>query len=194
MAPSHQIRSRLSAASMKLRVLMLGGLALLQLAGVSAAAAKSDFTEKDAQVLGRSIGYIGDGMSGVAIVGVAFEPTSVDSQREADRIRTIVGTDLKTGRVQLEVRLIVVDELVRATGISAIYVTAGLNKRADMVLSAAQRLHVPTISADLACVEAGECVLGYSSEPTVQILINQGAAERIGVRFLQAFRMLVKEQ
>jgi hypothetical protein len=37
-------------------------------------------------------------------------------------------------------------------------------------------------------------VVGFSSEPTVQITIDRAAAERSGVRFLQAFRMLVREK
>ena len=80
------------------------------------------------------------------------------------------------------------------TGLSALYVTSGLADSMDAIFNAAHRLRVPTVSTDLACVETGRCVVGFSSEPTVQILINEGAAERTGVHFLQAFRMLVREK
>ena len=64
----------------------------------------------------------------------------------------------------------------------------------DRIAMAAQRLHVPTISADLDCVQSRGCVVGFITEPTVQILIDTTAAERAGVHFTQAFRMLVREK
>ena len=83
---------------------------------------------------------------------------------------------------------------VGAAGLSGLYLTSGLDSSMDAVFGAARRLRVPTISASLACVEQGHCVVGFTSEPTVQILLNEGAAERTGVHFLQAFRMLVREK
>jgi hypothetical protein len=64
----------------------------------------------------------------------------------------------------------------------------------DTIAGMAQRLHVPTISADLTCVQSRGCVIGFSTEPTVQIVIDSTSADRSGVRFMQAFRMLVREK
>jgi hypothetical protein len=64
----------------------------------------------------------------------------------------------------------------------------------ETIGGAPQRLHVPTISANLACVQSQGCVIGYSTEPTVQIIIDKEQAERAGVHFMQAFRMLVREK
>jgi hypothetical protein len=156
-------------------------------------AAGAEFSAKDGQILGRTLGFVGDGMSGVAIVGVVFAPANPASTQEADLIQQVVGDDMPAGRVRLRVRLVPVGQLMEVTGIQALYVTSGL--AADGQLSAAaQRLHVPTISADIGCVEHGPCVVGFSSEPTVQIVIDRGAADRDGVHFLQAFRMLVREK
>jgi ribosomal protein S12 methylthiotransferase accessory factor YcaO len=96
--------------------------------------------------------------------------------------------------VRLQVRLIPIEQLSGVTGIAALYVTSGLTGSMEAVWTAARRLHIPTISADLACVQAGNCVVGFSTQPTVQILIDNAAAERAGVRFVQAFRMLVREK
>ena len=59
--------------------------------------------------------------------------------------------------------------------------------------SAPLRLHVPTISTEMACVRTAHCIVGFSSQPSVEIVLNRDAANHAGVRFIQAFRMLVRE-
>jgi hypothetical protein len=179
---------------MKLLALTLAGLASFASVAASSQTTRLDFTAKDGQILGRTLGYVGDGMTGLAVVGIAFAPADPSSRRDAEGIRAIVGDDLPAGRVRLQVRLIPLEQLAAVTGIHALYVTAGLTGSMEAVSRAAQRLHIPTISANLACVQSGDCVLGFSTEPTVQILIDKAAAERTGVRFVQAFRMLVREK
>ena len=156
-------------------------------------AARTEFTVKDAQVLGRTMGFVGNGMTGVAVIGVAFSVDSLASRREADAMRAIVGDGLPTGRVVLRLRLVPVEQLPTVSGIDALFVTAGLSANAA-VLAAARRLHIPTMSTDMSCVEAATCILGFSSSPTVQIVIDRGAADQAGVRFVEAFRMLVREK
>lgn len=157
-------------------------------------AAGAEFSPKDGQILGRTLGFLGDGMSGPAVVGVVFSPADPTSRREAELIQAVIGEDMPTGRVRLRSRLVPVGQVSDVSGIQALYVTGGLAASMDAVSAAAQRLHVPTISADIGCVQAGACVVGFSSEPTVQIMIDRGAAERSGVHFVQAFRMLVREK
>jgi hypothetical protein len=160
----------------------------------SSLAAGADFSPKDGQVLGRTLGFVGDGITGPAVVGIVFAPADPASRREAELIQAVIGDDLPAGRVRLRVRLVPTGQLAEVNGIQALYVTAGLAGSMDLVFGAAQRLHVPTISADIGCVQSNACVVGFSSEPTVQIVIDRGAAERTGVRFVQAFRMLVREK
>ena len=157
-------------------------------------AAGAEFSPKDGQVLGRTLGFVGDGMSGVAVVGIVFAPTVPASRHEAELILAVIGDDMPAGRVELRGRLVPLGQLSDVTGIQALYVTERLAGSMDLVFGAAERLHVPTISADIGCVQSGACVVGFSSEPTVQIIIDRGAAERTGVRFQRAFRMLVREK
>ena len=153
----------------------------------------TEFTAKDGQVLGRTMGYVGDGMAGIAVVGIVFVPGHPASQREAELVRAVIGEGLAAGRVRLQARPVPVDQLPAVSGVHALYLTSG-SVGLPPVLLAAQRLRVPTVSTDMACVEAAQCSLGFTSEPTVQIVINRGAADRTGVRFVQAFRMLVTER
>jgi hypothetical protein len=156
--------------------------------------ARASFTAKDGQILGRTLSYVGNGMSGLAVVGIVFAPANPASRHEAEVIQGIIGDGLVTGKIRLQARLVAVEDVAGITGIHALYVTSGLSGNMTAVLSAAQHLRVPTVSTDPACVLSGDCVVGIASEPTVQIILNQGAAERIGIHFLQAFRMLVKEK
>ncbi len=169
-------------------------LVAVALVGTSSLRARAEFSAKDGQILGRTLGYVGEGITGDVIVGIVFAAGNRASQQEADVIRTVIGDGLATGRVRLRVRLVPVEQLAGATGLNALYLTSGVAENTDAIFTAARRLQAPIISTDLACVESGRCVVGFSSEPTVQILINQGAAERAGVHFLQAFRMLVREK
>ncbi len=167
--------------------------ALISLTATSSTAL-AQFTAKDGQVLGRTLGFVGDGMTGTVVVGVVVSTSDPVSQRDADAVRGVIGTDLPAGRVRLQVRMVPLEQLNTATGLAALYVTAGLAGSMEKITVAAQRLRVPTISANLGCVQSGGCVIGFESQPTVQIVIDTAAAERTGVRFMQAFRMLVREQ
>ena len=179
---------------MTVRALALAGLAAAGLAFTPSEASTAEFTIKDGQVLGRTLGFVGDGMTGIAIVGVVFEPASATSIKEAELIQRVIGNGMPAGRINLQTRLVPVGEVSGITGISALYVTSGLAANIGPITDAAQRLHIPTVSANLTCVQTGPCVVGYASEPTIQIIIDHGAAERAGIRFLQAFRMLVREK
>ncbi len=151
------------------------------------------FTAKDGQVLGRTMGYVGSGMTGLVTVGIAVGDMPA-SRREAELVRGVIGDGFDAGRVRLRSRLVPVDQLATLSGVDVLFVTPGIGAGMTAVASAAQRLSIPTVSTDMACVEAASCVVGFSTEPTVQIVISRAAADRAGVRFVQAFRMLVKER
>lgn len=157
------------------------------------AAAGNDFTLKDGQILGRTMGYVGDGMTGAAVIAIVVSPGQPASQQEAEAIRSVIGEGLSAGRIRLQARLVSVDQLATLSGVQALYVTSGSIGN-PAVNAAAQRLHIPTLSTDMACVEQALCAVGFKSEPTVQIVINRSAADRTGIRFVQAFRMLVTER
>ena len=159
----------------------------------SASPARAGFTPKDGQVLGRTMGYVGEGRSGVTVVGVVYLPEHSPSQREAELVRGVIGEGLTAGRVRLQARLVPLSELSELNGVDALYVTPGTIGDPAVPL-AARRMRVPTVSAGMDCVEAAHCAVGFSTEPTVQIVISRNAAERAGVQFTQAFRMLVTER
>lgn len=161
---------------------------------VSTSPACAGFTSKDGQVLGRTLGFVGDGLSGPVTVGVVYITGDSVSTVEAELVRTVIGDEMATGRVRLRARLVSVDQLSSMTGVDAIYIPATLVSKVAAVARTAERLHIPTLSATLACVDQKTCMVGFVSEPTVQITLAREAADRAGVHFIQAFRMLVKEK
>ena len=120
-------------------------------------ASRAEFSVKDAQVLGRTLGFVGDGMTGVAVIGVAFASNSPASRREADAVRAVVGDELSTGRVKLRARLVPLDQLATVEGIDALFVTSGLVTSTGVIADAARRLGgvVAAAAAGLPLTEAG---------------------------------------
>src|SRR4051812_30206065 len=111
----------------------MAGLAIGAAIAASSHASGAEFSAKDGQVLGRTLSFVGDGMTSVAVLGVVVSPSSPASQRDADAIRAVIGDDLLTGRVRLRVRLITVDQLAAVTGVAALYVTSGLAGSMDII-------------------------------------------------------------
>lgn len=168
---------------------------LLALAAiVCTSPACAGFTSKDGQVLGRTLAFVGDGLSGPVTVGVAYMTGDNASTAEAELVRAVIGDEMVTGRVRLRARLVSIDQLPSMTGVDAIYIPSSLVSKAAAVSRTAERLHIPTLSATLACVDQNTCMVGFVSEPSVQITLARDAAERAGVHFVQAFRMLVREK
>ncbi|MFT8246915.1 hypothetical protein [Roseomonas sp. BN140053] len=155
--------------------------------------AQAGFTPKDGQVLGRTMGYVGEGRTGATVIAVVFLPDHSPSRREAELVRDVIGDGLTAGRIRLQARLVPLGQLAELSGVDALYVTPGTANDPAVPL-AARRLRVPTVSTSMECVEAAHCAVSFSTEPTVQIVINRNAAERAGVQFTQAFRLLVTER
>jgi hypothetical protein len=158
------------------------------------ASAARGFSFKDAQVLGRTIGFLDDGRARNATIAIVYAPSDAASKQDAQAVVDVIGAGLNTGRVRLQARLVAADQLGDVRDADAIYVSAGQTAFMAPIEAAAEARHIPTIAANLACVGADGCVVGYVSEPAILIVINRAAAQRTGVHFMQAFRMLVREQ
>lgn len=153
----------------------------------------AQFTPRDGQIIARALSFSEATPGGALELGIAYAPDRPTSLRQAQSLLAAIGDGLAAGKVTLTARLIPVDQLAGATGIAGIFVTSDLGPQLDVVIAAARQLHVPTISTEMACVRAARCILGFSSQPTVQIILNHEAANQAGVHFTQAFRMLVSE-
>lgn len=181
------------AEQTRLRWLSLVGLVLLLAFALPARSCHAQFTARDGQIIARTLSFIEPSINGSMEIGIVYAPDRPASVSLAESMRSAIGDALIAGKVTLKSHLVPVDQLSSATGLGGIFIAGDLGSHLDEVTAAAQRLHIPTISNELACVRAGRCILAYSSQPSVEIVLNHEAANSAGVHFSQAFRMLVRE-
>jgi hypothetical protein len=152
-----------------------------------------DVTAKDLQVIGRTLGFMEDASARTVELGIVYVPGNPESARQAGAMQRLLGEGVAAGRITLRSRIIAIDQLGTAQNVGALFVVPAVGQISSAVMDAAKRLHIPAISTDVACVQAGTCVLAFHSEPTVEVFLSRAAAEGAGVRFTPAFRMLVKQ-
>lgn len=162
----------------------------LLLAGVGASsAAEGGMSKKDLEILGRAIGFMKDGPSGDVTTAVVFVPGNSASEAERDAIMGVVGSGLKVGNITLKAKASSVADAA-ASGARVWLVTGAAAAKMGQAGTAAKAI---TASADKACVEAGNCVLGIETGTKVQIYVSRKAAEASSVAFESAFLLMVKE-
>jgi hypothetical protein len=74
----------------------------------------------------------------------------------------------------------------------ALVITA-LGAASAAVIEAARSQHALCITADLAAVQAGTCTMAIQADRRVDIFVNREAANRAGLTFATAFRIMVHE-
>jgi hypothetical protein len=155
--------------------------------------ARADIAAKDAQVIGRVLGFLENPPTGTVELGIVFDPARSESVAEAEKLRIILGDGLTSGKARIKPRLVAIADIIGTHSVVAFFVTRGLGDGVDAVADAARQRHVPTITNDPACTYSGRCVISATTEPTVEIVVNKAAAEATGTKFATFFRMLIKE-
>ena len=178
---------------MQRRLAVMRVTATVVLALLSTPVQADEVTPKDIQVIGRTLGFM-ENTAGALELGIVYVRGEAESVRQATTMQSTLGDGLSIGKVLLQPRLIASDELATLDHAGALFIVpAALLAVASTAAATAHRLHVPVISTDVACAQAGYCVLAFHSSPTVEITFNRNAAEEAGVHFTAAFRMLVKQ-
>jgi hypothetical protein len=146
---------------------------------------------KDLQVAGRALTFLENGPSGRATLGVVFDPSKPASVAEKDAVMAALSGGFSAGSITLVGAPVPVSAVGGAGGVSALYVTEGVNYGA--VGAAAKAKKLITIGSDKACVASGACVMGVTTVPKVEITVNRASAAAVGASFKAAFRMMIKE-
>jgi hypothetical protein len=161
--------------------------AVLALAAFSPRAASAN-PAKNIQVAGRVLSFLENGPTGRTVIGVVFDPANPGSVAEKNAIMAAIGGGYTAGAVTI------IGKPMQAGadgGVKVLFVTRGVDYAA--VGSDARAKHIITIGSDSACVQGGNCVIGISTDPTVQIVVNHKAAAAMGASFRAAFRMMIQE-
>lgn len=125
---------------------------------------------------------------------VVYDPDNLDSKQEAEQFAAVIGKDgLKVARISIGLSLLAIGDVEKLESADVLVITSGLRSYQPSLARLSERKGAFTISGDLSCVEVGDCVLGLQSRPSVKILLNSEAADRAGVAFEPAFRMMVTE-
>ena len=170
---------------MKLAAAVAAG--TLALTALSAGGAAAD-PAKNIQVAGRVLTFLENGPTGRTVVGVVYDPGNPGSVAEKNAIMTAIGGGYSAGALTIVGKPM---EPGATGGAGVLFVTRGVNFAAVGAEARARR--VITIGSDPACVRSGACVIGISTDPTVQIVVNQKAAAAVEAALRAAFRMMIQE-
>jgi hypothetical protein len=146
---------------------------------------------RDLGVAGRALTFLENGPTGRAVLGVVFDPSKPASVAEKNAVMAAIGGGYAAGAVTLVGKPVEADDVAGAAGVNAFFVTGGVNYAA--VGAAAKARKIVTIGSSPACVNSGACVMGVTTDPKVEIVVNRSAAAAVGVAFKAAFRMMIKE-
>lgn len=154
----------------------------------------ADVGVKDIQVLARTIGFTAPPMTGAVKVAIIADASVAQSQKDADALKEIMGSGFPAGAATLSPVMVTPAQLDGGLdGVAIAFVTGGLAAHHGRIFAATNGKKVLTVSTDLACVQAGRCVMGIKTDPKVEIIVNKSAAEAAALSFAPAFRMMVTE-
>jgi hypothetical protein len=147
---------------------------------------------KDIQVGIRGVEFLTDPPRGRVEVAIIRDPQNKGSEQDAEAIEGWV-VAASTDKIDLAPILVDIRDLDRAPPVRIAIVARGLEPYFDQILAFARHNGTLTITADLACVRSGNCILGVVTEPNVEVIVNRRTSLDCGLDFVRAFRMMVKE-
>ena len=130
-----------------------------------------------------------------ALVVVLYNPADPTSQPDADAIAASInnGSAVPAG-LKLTAKVMTVGSFSWIPGARAAFLAQGFTASSYAEISkTANASGAVTMSADLHCVKANRCVLGFATQSSVQIYYSSFAAETAHVTFTPAFMMLANQ-
>ena len=146
---------------------------------------------REVQVAGRTLTFLDNGPTGKVVFAVVFDPSKPASVAEKDQVMAALGAGMVVGGVTIVGKAVDSGSVAATSGVAAFYLTHGVNYAA--VGGIAKSKKILSISADMACVNSGACVMGVAASPKVEIVVNSASAAAIGASFKAAFKMMIKE-
>lgn len=148
--------------------------------------AEAGFTAKDAQIMGRVLGFLDQAPPATVNLAVVYD--SPASQKEAEGLMGVLTG--KAGNFTLVPKLVKVGDLAGASA-NAILLMDGVggSAAADTVKSK----KIPCFTGDTSLVKSGACLISIRTDPKVEILVSGPLQKASGVGFGAAFRMMITE-
>ena len=153
--------------------------------------ARAQFSLSDLQIAGRALGFLDKPLQGEVAAAIVYSPANPQSVREAESLRELLGDGLKVGNVTLRPVLVPVADVERAPA-ALLLLTDGVGD-VQRIAAAARFRRIPCITTDFAMVKSGECAIGITSRPKIEILVNRNTATDTHLSFSAVFRMMITE-
>ena len=152
--------------------------------------ARAEVTPKDVQVMLKVVGFLNPPFRGKVPVAIVFDAGNEESKKDADTLKGLLDA-AQNGPVALSAKLAAPAELA-TLDTKVVLVMVGLAPSAiDVIFAAVQGRRILTISTDPACPKAGKCVVSVRTNPKVEILFSDSAAQGSGIEFQPIFRMMM---
>ena len=155
--------------------------------------ANAQITQTDLLVAGRALGFIDSLKRNSTVrVGIVYDPAVAKSAQQAAELDAILADGLRVGGLDLRPAMVPLDKLESA-GIEAFLLTEGLGAAASRVARVSRARKTPCITFDLAQVRNGNCAMGVSARPKVEVFVNRAAADATGMDLAAVFRIMITE-
>ena len=135
-------------------------------------------TTKDAQIAVKALGFL-DPPAPAGMIAVLYSDAA--SKSDADGIVAAFGGGLSDGSGSVSAKAVDASAIGDGAGYVAVIVAQGASPAAAM--NAGKSHHIACLTASLALVQSGQCVLSVQSDPKVPITVSHAAAAAAGVSF-----------
>jgi hypothetical protein len=143
-------------------------------------------------VAARALSFLQHPLQGEIIVGIVYMPGNRQSALEAKQLDALMQGGFQAGTLVLRSRLVKLDELA-GSDVGLYFLTSELGYAAASLAQLNRARHIPCVTTDIAQVKDGNCAMGVSAQPRVEILVNRAAAAATGMTFSEAFRVMITE-
>jgi hypothetical protein len=150
-------------------------------------------TKKDVLIASRALNFVTPKPGGSVVAAIVFDGSNPASKADADALAAIIGDGLKAGKIKLSAKLVDANDLASIGDAKLAIIAASASAQHAAIASGLAGKSILTVSTDLSCVEAGHCAVGVKSKPKVEIIVNKSAAKGLGLDFVPAFLLMVKE-
>jgi hypothetical protein len=162
------------------------------LCGVSGAEpARAEFTLKAAQVMARILSFMDHPPPAQVHLGLVYDPGTPASQKQAEAMMGQFGGGYKAGNFTFVPRLVKLSDAAGAN-VSVIVLMEGVGG-ASKIADITKTKKTPCFTSDISQFTSGTCLVGITTVPRVEVMLNRNLAAASGISFGSAFHMMITE-
>jgi hypothetical protein len=150
-------------------------------------------TQRDLQVVVRSLGFLDPAPKGTVELGVVYGNDVGKGRDIAERLIRTVDQPIRLGGLTVTLRAVSLEQLA-SPSLQVLFLTDDSEEFARDLSDRMRGRKILTAALSPSLVSAGLVVMAVQAEPRVRIVVSRVAEQKAGIRFLPAFRMMIQEQ